>query len=184
MTDDKTAKPSLLDLLNKRIETKARRTFTHPFCLDPEAYQAWDEARGEVERLTPDDDDEGPKPRMAGSPLQAAKKQAVALEKTVLAASVWARFDALTVAQRGLLTMKREGTHEEQTDAIARDVVKAAFVRWLDADGGPVPELSADDFARMIDSGVLEQTEYMVAAKQLSDWAVWEAPDLPKSLKR
>ena len=129
--------------------------------------------------------------RMAGNPLQAARKRLRSLEERAKSASAVAVFKMPAAEDPqgeyfAELTWGRpqrdDESAEEYTADMVRKALRATFAEWRTLDDEPIPEdeLNRDDFLALTEPGVLELVELAEQGMAILK-AFRNIPDYPTS---
>ena len=167
-------KPTYLDLLNKRVETKAQRTTQVRVALDPSLMDQLDEARESLaaERVTAKRAG-----KMNNSGLDAAIERVSALEQQLLDTCLVITLHALTADD--MLVSRARTTDKTPVGEFWKRDLAQAFLRAEDGNGHLVEDIGQDDWARLLE--VIPVGELQTWHSKLGRIAM--APEFPTSAK-
>ena len=164
-------KPTYLDLLNKRVETKAQRTTQVRVALDPSLMDQLDDAR---ESLAAERAKRG---KMVNPALDAAAERVAALERQLLDTCLVITLHALTADD--MLVSRARTTDKTPVGEFWKRDLAQAFLRAEDGNGHLIEDIGQDDWARLLE--VIPVGELQTWHSKLGRIAM--APEFPTSAK-
>jgi len=159
-------------LIAQRAETKVRRIHKQWFCFDPQvAADLADAERALAEMQTAEAlrRQAQQKPTVKYSmptPIQDAETRYTELKARHLQVGATGVFMNLSDTHLTALVQVKYPSESERAFGLAKGALLAAFLRWEDADGNPIPAdaLGRDDLEMLLDPEILERGEFLPLA--------------------